>query len=408
MSKQALEGLRVIEYGNLISAPYCAKLFAGLGAEVTKVENIDGDEARWQGPFPDDDPHPEKGGLFLSLNTNKLGIALNLRTSTGRKILGKLLEETDVFVENNPPKHLKEVGLDYASLKGINPRLVMVSITPFGQSGPYKDYKARHINSCAAGGVAMGIGYPDREPLTMPLSQGGYQAGVSAAIAVLLALIARNKTTEGQHIDISEVEIWSSLHLGQNVVNYIYRGVAGTRRGIHGGYFTYPCTIIRCKDGYVGLIAPQVAQWARFIELLGSPEWSQDPRYRDRRAMHEEYPDEVNALLLPWFRERTKEEIFRLCRENRIPFAPIYAIDEVANHPHLKERAFFDEIEHPQAGRLKYPEGPCKFSKTNWQLERPAPLLGQHDEQILCERLGYSREDLLDLRREGVISSSSS
>ena len=157
----------------------------------------------------------------------------------------------------------------------------------------------------------------------------------------------------------------------------------------------------------MGLLAPQAAQWTRFLQLLGNPEWTQNPRYQNRRAMHAEYPDEVNALLIPWFKEHSKEEIFNLCRENRIPYAPIYTIDEVLNHPHLKERAYFDEVDHPQAGKLKYPEGPCKFSRTNWQHKRPAPLLGQHTEQILCQRLGYSRGDLINLKKERVISDGS-
>jgi CoA:oxalate CoA-transferase len=404
MVKKALEVLKVIEYGNLVSAPYCGKLLAGLGAELIKVEKPgNGDEARSRGPFPNDIPNPERSGLFLSLNTNKLGITLNLDTVTGRNILNRLLKEADVFVENNAPQCMKELGLDYNALEKINPRLIMASITPFGQSGPYKDYKAYDINCCAAGGISVGIGYPDREPLTMPLSQGSYQSGATAAGAILVALIAREKTGEGQHIDISEVEVWATLHAVQSALTFLYRGVTGVRRGIHGGYFLYPWTIMPCKDGYVSFTAPQLAQWERFLELIGNPKWTENPRYKDRRAMHEQYPDEVNKLLLPWFKAHTKEEIFQLCQQRRIPCAPIYNIGELVNHPHLKERDFFVQIGHPQAGRLKYPEGPCKFSKTNWQLERAAPLLGEHNERILCQRLGYSGEELADLRRAGVV-----
>ena len=181
MGQKIFEGLKVVEYGNLVSAPYCTKLLAGLGAEVIKVEMPGvGDEARKHGPFPNDTPHTERSGLFLSLNSNKLGITLNLDTQAGRNILKKLLEDADVFVENNAPKHMEELGLDYASLEKINPRLIMASITPFGQSGPYRDYKAYDINCAAAGGVSIGIGYPDREPLALPLSQGDYQAARSA------------------------------------------------------------------------------------------------------------------------------------------------------------------------------------------------------------------------------------
>jgi crotonobetainyl-CoA:carnitine CoA-transferase CaiB-like acyl-CoA transferase len=279
----------------------------------------------------------------------------------------------------------------------------MASITPFGQTGPYRDYKAHELNCSAAGGVLVGVGYPDREPLDLPLSQGSYQAGISAATAIMLALIARKKISQGQFIDISEAEIWADLHVGANVLTFMYRGVTGIRRGTHGGYFLYPNEILPCKDGYIALNCPQLAQWQRFLELMGNPEWAQNPRYRNRRAMHEEYPDEVNALLIPWFKEHTVEELFQLCMERRIPLVPIYRVNELVNHPHLKQRDFFIELDHPQAGRLKYPEGPCRFSETSWQIERPAPLLGEHNEPVLSQRLGYSRQELAELAKEGVI-----
>jgi CoA:oxalate CoA-transferase len=237
----------------------------------------------------------------------------------------------------------------------------------------------------------------------MPLSQGSYQAGVSAAIGIMSALFARKKTGEGQYIDVSEVEVWATLHMIQATLTFLYRGVTGIRRGIHAGFFLYPGTVLACKDGFINLTAPQLEQWIRFLSLMGNPSWTQNPRYRNRRAMHEEYPDETDALLRPWFKEHTQEEIFQMCQKNRIPFSPIYTVAELVNHPHLKERKFLVEIDHPKAGKLQYPEGPCKFSKTNWSLERAAPLLGQDNESILCGRLGYSKEELTDLRRSGVI-----
>ncbi|MEJ2738863.1 MAG: CoA transferase, partial [Dehalococcoidia bacterium] len=360
---EALKGLKVIEYGNMVSAPYCTKLLAGLGAEVIKIEEPGtGDKSRHHGPFPGDMPDAEKSGLFLSLNTNKLGITLNLDKAKGMDIFKKLIEDVDIFVENNSPETIAKLGISYDELAKINPKLIMVSITPFGQSGPYKDYKAYDINCCASGGVSIGIGEPDREPLTLPLMQGGYQAGVSAAIGVMSALLARKKTGEGQHIDISEVEVLATLHMAQNILTFLYRGITGIRRGIHGGYFLYPCSILPCKDGYVSLIAPQKEQWERFINLMGNPSWAEDPRYQDRRAMNEQYPDEADELIIPWLKLYTKEEIFQLAQKNRIPIAPVYNIGELVNHPNLEQRNFFTEVDHPNAGKLRYPEGPCIFS----------------------------------------------
>jgi CoA:oxalate CoA-transferase len=402
--QKALEGLRVIEYGNYISAPYCTKLLAGLGAEVIKIEKPGiGDESRSHGPFPDDIPDYEKSGLFLFLNTNKLGITVNLETITGKNIFKQLIGNADILVENNAPEMIQNLGIGYPELQKINPKLIMASITPFGQTGPYKDYKAYDINSCGSGGMSVGVGEPDREPLTMPLSQGGYQAGVSAAIGILGALFTRKKIGEGQHIDVSEVEVWATLHMIQSSQTFLYRGITGIRRGIHAGFFLYPGTILPCKDGFINLTAPQLEQWIRFLKLMGNPAWTENPRYRNRRAMHEEYPDETDTLLKPWFKEHTQEEIFQLCQQNRIPFSPIYNIGELVNHPHLRERNFFVEVDHPRAGKLPYPIGPCRFSKTNWGYESAAPLLGQDNEEVIGRRLGYSNEEMTNLRRSGVI-----
>ena len=403
MVKRPFEELKVIEYGEVISAPYCGRLLAGLGAEVIKVENPgSGDKARANGPFPDDVPHPEKSGLYLSLNANKIGVTLNLEKKKGKDVFKKLIKTADVLVENSIRGYLDGLGLGYDTLKEINPRLVMVSITPFGQTGPYKDYKAYHINCCGAAGMSIGIGDPNREPLTMPLSQGGYEAGGNAAIAVMAALLARVKTGKGQFIDISEVEVWATTHAGQNVLTFAYRGLNGIRRGTHGGRF-YPNEIFPCKDGYVSLITPQIEQWKRFIELLGTPEWSKSPGYRDRKSIAAQNPDEVNALIIPWMMARTKEEILKACQEKRVPCVPIYDIGEVMNHQQIKAMNFFVELDHPEAGKLQYPKGPCEFEKTNWEWTKAAPLLGENNAQIFGERLGYSQKEIAAMKKSGVI-----
>jgi crotonobetainyl-CoA:carnitine CoA-transferase CaiB-like acyl-CoA transferase len=405
MAKQALSGLKVVEYGSFVSAAFCTKLMADLGAEVIKIEEPKrGDESRDYGPFPDDVPHPERSGLFLYLNTNKLGITLNAKTTTGMSILERLLREADVFVENNPPKLMSEIGLDYVKLKGINPRLIVTSLTPFGQTGPYRDYKAYPINCCAVGGVSQSIGHYWREPLTMPLSHGNYQAAVSGALGTMVALLARDVTGRGQHVDISETDVWATYHVGFGITIYAFGVKDNLRKGYIGGGWTYPARrVIPCKDGYMALCAPQLKQWVKFVELMGNPEWIQDPRYRDRHAMEDDYPEEVDALLAPWFLERTKKELFELFEKNAIPFAPLYNMEDEVNDAHLKERRFFAAIDRDETGGLKYPGAPYKLSKTPWALVHPAPLLGEHNEEIYCGRLGYSKEDLVALRRAGVI-----
>lgn len=405
MTKQALAGLKVVEFGSFISAAYCTKLMADLGAEVIKIEEPQkGDESRDYGPFPDDIPHPERSGLYLYLNTNKFGVTLNVKTATGLKIIRELLREADVFVENNPPKVMNEIGLDYVKLKELNPRLIVTSLTPFGQTSPYKDYKAYAISCCAVGGVSQSIGHYWREPLTMPLAHGHYQAGVTGTLATMVAVLARDVTGRGQHVDVAETDVWATYHVGFGITIYAFGVKDSLRKGYIGGGWTYPARrVIPCKDGYMALCAPQLKQWVKFLELMGNPEWAQNPRYRDRHAMEDDYPEEVDALLAPWFLERTKKELFELFEKNAVPFAPLYNMADEVHDAHLKERAFFATIDREETGDLEYAGAPFKFSQTPWTLVRPAPLLGEHNEEIYCGRLGYSKEDLVALRRADVI-----
>ena len=403
MSEQALSGLKIVEYGSFVSAPYCTKLMADLGAEVIKVEEPgSGDESRRYGPFLNDEPDPEKSGLFLYLNTNKMGITLNAKTKTGQKILKRLLEEADVFVENNPPKHMAELGLDYPILKKVNPRLIVTSITSYGQTGPYKDYKGHALNTAGLGGQTMRTGEPQREPLAPPLSQSHYQSGAMGAVGTMSAIFARRSTGEGQHVDISEAEVWATIHFGHGVHLGVFEGRKSMRSG-HRTISVYPWCILSCKDGYMCLIAIQGFQWKRFLEAMGTPEWMADPRFRDRISVALEYADEMDAMVEALIIDKTKDELFEICRRDQITFAPVRSVAEVAQDPHFKERGYFVEKDRAKTGVLKYPGAPYKLSHTPWQLQRPAPLLGEHNEEIYCGRLGYAREELARLRKGGII-----
>jgi len=407
MDEKALTGVKVLEYANFIAGPYCGKLLADLGAEVIKIEKpVVGDEARQYGPFPDDLPHPERSGLFLYLNTNKLSITLNTEAATGAKILKELLKESDIFIEDNPPAVMERLGLDYANLEKVNPGIIMVSVTPFGQSGPYRDYKGYAINCSALGGQSVCAGEPGREPLTPPLSLGHYQSGAAGAVAALAALFTRELTGKGQQADISEAQVWATLHTGNQVSAYVMHGLKRMRWG-HRTPGVYPYTILPCQDGYMSMIAIQGYQWKRFLELIGDgevPDWyANDPRFKERREISLKYADEMDALLAPWLMSHTKEEIYSLCREKRIPFAPVKNIKEVVNDSHLEVREYFVEVEHPATGPLKYAGAPYKLSETPWKVDNPAPLLGEHNEEVYCQRLGYSREELSQLRRGEII-----
>ncbi|KRT65931.1 MAG: hypothetical protein XU13_C0123G0007, partial [Candidatus Rokubacteria bacterium CSP1-6] len=207
MNAGALAGLRVVELGELVSAPYCGRLLAGLGADVVKVETLQGDSARRHGPFPRDEPHPERSGLFLALNAGKRGVTLDLDSAAGRARLGALLETADGLVENLPIERLEALGLTPEDTRRRWPRLVHVSVTVFGRRGPYARFRGHALQASAAGAASITIGEPGRPPLPLPVSQPDYQGGVNGAIGFLLACLARERSGQGQHVDVATADV---------------------------------------------------------------------------------------------------------------------------------------------------------------------------------------------------------
>ena len=398
MTFSLLQGLRVVELGESVSAPYCTKLLADMGAEVVKIERPGvGDQAREYGPFLNDEPHHERSGLFLYLNSNKQGITLDLDTPTGREILGELLAESQVFVHNLHPTEMDRLGVNYGTLKSHNDHLVMASITPFGLTGPYRHYKAYDINLAAAGGICEGLGSPDREPLTFGTPEVGYFAAMAAASSVVIALLAG----QGQHIDIAEVESMAGIYNGPEALMAVYQWRMTRRTGHHALDFPYPNCILRCKDGYIFVGSPEGRQWRTLLEVMGQPEWAKEDRFRNRTAMNNEYADEVDGYMEEWLLRYTKAELLALALEHRIPLAPVRDFKEVRNDESLTDQ--FVAIDRTDTGPVFFPGSPYSLSAQEVVLPRPAPLLGQHNADIYCGRLGYSKEELVKLYQTGII-----
>ena len=399
---QALADLKVLEFGQFISAAFAAKLLGDFGAEVIKIEPPGGDEARRHGPFPNDVPHPEKSGLFLNLNTNKLGVTLDPRTPAGRDVFIRLARESDIVVSNFRASELQAWGLDGGTLRKEIPRLISTSVTVFGNEGPRADDKGYAITAAAAGGMAYRIGHPDRSPLTTPFDRSDYWGAISAAGATMMAVMAREQTGEGQHVDISSAEVMGNFINCQDFFQYLdgepYNVRAGRR--IKSGY---PWVIFPVKDGHFFCITAQGRHWDRFVDLMGNPEWSKEPRYQDRIAMGREYPEEVDALVEPWVAPQSKWELWERCRELNIPFQVVSTAQDVMSLDHLKERGYWRSIQHPEAGDLTYPGPPFQMSETPSELRRPAPRLGEHNELVYLERLGIPAQEMSDLYRAGVI-----
>lgn len=399
---QALRGVSVVEFGQATASAYCGKLLADFGAEVVKIEPPEGDAHRGHGPFPNDVPHPERSGLFLLLNTGKKSVTLRPGTPRGRALLDALLAGADAFVVGGTPSDLEATDLVPAGLEQAFPSLITVFITPFGMTGPYRDWRATDLTASAISGVTRRIGSAEREPLKLPLAQGGYQAGAAAACALLSAFIARDSSGLGQWIDVAEAEVWATVHAGFSVTRYLLAGHLENRSGHRFLNQPYPHTVLPCQDGYVALQCAESRQWQRLLQMLGDPEWGRDPRYQDRVRNNREHADELDARLSPWLMERTREEIFARCRERDIPCGPVRTVAEVLEDPHLASRGYFVEAEHPDTGPLRYPGPVCRLSETPGRVRR-APLCGEHNEEIYCGRLGLAREELPVLRRAGVI-----
>lgn len=400
MTEQALDGIKVLELSEYVSGPYCGKMLAAFGAEVIKIEQPErGDGARRVGSFIEDMPNPEGSGLFLYLNTNKKSITLSLKTSTGLNIMKELVKNTDVLVENFAPQVMPTLGIDYQILNRINPRLVMTSISSFGQSGPYRDYKSTAIVDYAISGHMYINGEPDREPLQGPGPQPEYQAGIHGFLGTMMALYLREDTGLGQWVDVSILESMAAFH--QFTITRFTHNQEIKRRSGNRYESDHPIAIYPCKDGYVTIVPATELQRELLYSLIGMPELKEDPRFRtaqDRIAN----ADALDALIIPWLQERTKKEVFATCSEWRVPCAPVNSPEDILTDPHYRSREFWVEIDHPETGKLTYPSAPFKMSETPWRAGR-APLLGEHNEEVYCQRLGYTRNDLVRMTEMGVV-----
>ena len=386
----------------MVAAPFCTKILADMGAEVIKVERPgSGDESRTRGPFPGDVPDPEKSGLFFYLNTNKLGITLDYTVGEGTRVLKELAGQCDVIVEDRRPGVLARLGLGYEALSESNPGLVMTSITPFGQTGPYRDYNAYPLNSIHSSGegyvTPSGSPFPDRPPLKLGGYAGEYEVGVYSALATLVALYHRSRSGRGQYIDISKLEALTISCLFDHLP-YTMVGMTVTRLMPR-----IPETgVVPCKDGHVMCVSLEQTFWERIKKLMGEPEWTQTDWYKDQDRRRE-HAAEVRKGLEEWAGTRTKKEIHEGALEEEVALSPFLSPMEVLESALLRSRGFFAEIQHPRMGNVTCITAPYHFSKTPWRCRRPAPMLGEHNEEVYCGRLGYTTQELAGLAGLGAV-----
>jgi len=381
---KGLEGLHVLELGEMVSAAYATKLMADLGADVIKVEPPGGERARRRGPFPASGPHPERSGLFLYLNTNKRGVTLDLDSEAGRDDLAALVERADVLVHNYPRPHLEALGLSYETLSRSRPELVMCSITPFGLTGPYSGYRAEELTTANAGGWAYLSPGASEQAHQPPLKtfghQSDFQGALAGASAALAAVMRVRDTGLGEHIDLSK-QAYVASFLESALITQTYIGLTATRFGRRG---LNPWKIFECSDGLIFLATIEQDQWERLVEFMGSPEWAQLEVF-DSFAGRLENADMIETFLQEWVSQWTVEDLYREGQKRRICFAPVLCVSQLAEQDQLTERGFLVPVDHAEAGTLTHLGAPYRLREPWWEIRRPAPRLGEHDEEVRAE-----------------------
>ena len=388
----ALADLRVVDLSTGVAGPFCTKLFADFGADVIKIEPVDGDCARTLGPFPGDHLDRETSGIFIYLNSNKRGATLSIESSAGAELAQRLFETADVVVESFSPGHFDRLGFDYQSLSRDNPGVVHVSITPFGQNGPWRDYQDTELVLHAASGQSNVNGSPGREPLKEPGFESYLQTGACAFAGAMTALANRDVTGEGQRVDISVLESAASMFAPQ------FLGAMHTGRPVERG----STPLLPCKDGFVSLNVRHDATWEYMWLFFDDPDIAHDPRFAtaaDRR----ERADEIEMMMMPHLTRFTMAELFHGLAPLRILIGMTMAVDSLVQDPHLAERGFFETVSHPLAGDLLIPGVPVKLSRTPGGLDRSAPTLGQHNREVFCEELGYDEVEIDRWHKQGVV-----
>ena len=374
-----LAGLRVLELGEGVAAPYCAKLLGDFGAAVIKIEHpAGGDPARQRGPLLDGQLDPERSGTFLYLNTSKRSLRLDLQQAEDRELFADLAARADVLIEDRAPGELASHGLGYELLSQRNPGLIVTSLTPFGQDGPNALHESRHLNLYHTGGHSspfVAVGADERAPARAGGSLGEYDAGLTAAVGTLAALFGRARSGRGEHIDCSKQEAMMCL---ERVTIGRFANEADPFAGSKG-----PGGLSLAKDGWVMLTTLEPHQWQGLVRAMGDPEWAHE-EWCQTPAGRMQHMEEITSRKDEWGKHLSREEIYHLAQAEGTPAAPVRNVAEVRAWPQIEARGFFRDVDHPSAGRLAVPTAPYRMSKTGWVGTR-APLLGEHDAEIRSE-----------------------
>lgn len=406
-----LAGLRVLELADE-TGQFCGKLLGDLGAEIIKIEPPGGEPCRRIGPFMDDIPHPERSLSFWYYNTSKRSITLDLGTTDGRELFRRLAATADIVFETFRPGHLSSIGCGYTALGKDNPGLILCSLTPFGQTGPWRDHLSSDLLHMAAGGEMASSGYDDTD---VPIAPGGGNAWHMgchfAYMAIIAALVHRAGSGRGQYIDAS-IHDACALTTEAAVANYIYRGeVLQRRTGRHHAAGPTPRTQFRAGDGnYVcalvgGRLNPRyVKELADLLDTNGMAGDLRDPKYQDQAVITADTSHIIDELVAGFIASLPAEEVYHRAQQRGFTWGAVRAPEQLLDDPHLADRGFWQEVAHPELGRsFTYPGEAAIYNGSPWRISRRAPLIGEHNAEILCGALGLSPGELTILAENRVI-----
>ncbi len=387
-----LTGLKVLEIGEHVSAPYAAANFVRLGAEVVKIEPPRGDISRKHGPYPNNIPDMEQSALFLAHNHGKKSVLLDLNTSAGQSHLKAMIPHFDLVVENQKLGFFDARSLGFSEMNRINPSIIWISILPFGEIGPYSNYLADDLILFHMSGNAHGMIGPVENPnLEPPIRAGGYQshmvAGLTASTAAMIANYRRLNTGEGCRIVVSELNSMITMAIS-GIANTAFGHPPPTRQlskvegSSIGGMVSAIGGVLKCNDGYVAISPREDAQWERWLDILGHPDWSKEEKFLSREGRQNNV-SELWDLLTEWSSRKSKFDIAKWGQEKRIPCFPVNTIQDLLVDKHLEAREFFVEIKHTQSGSLLHPGLPYKLNNADLPKGMiSAPTLGEHTEEI--------------------------
>lgn len=393
-----LEKMKVLDLTQVMAGPFCCQILADMGADVTKVEPREtGEQSRRSMGFKLS--HGEDTAAFIAINRNKKSMTLNLKEDAARGIFYEMARDADVVVENYRPGVTKKLGVDYETLREINPRIIYASVSGFGQTGPYAMRAGYDLIAQGMSGVMSVTGEPGGPPAKCGIPIGDLSAGMFCAIGVLSAYVARGETGEGQYIDTSLFEGALALSIWETAELWATGRIPQPFGSAH--RLTAPYQALRTSDGYINVGANNQRLWARLCDAIGREELIEDPRFAtndDRMANRAVLADELEKTLAG----KTTDEWVDILLDAGFPAAPIHNYQQVFEDPHTIAREMMVEMDHPVEGKVKGLGIPVKLSQTPGKIRRPAPLLGEHTEETLSG-LGYSEEEIADLRERKVI-----